>query len=294
MASNLRSWVVAARPKTLTAAVIPVLVGTSLAVSDHATVNWLFFILPLLGAILIQIGTNLVNDAIDFRKGTDTAERLGPLRVTQAGLLTHQRVMAGAWICFGVAIVVGIPIVLRGGTAFIVIGLASILAAYLYTGGPYPLAYHGLGDVFVIVFFGLIAVGGTYYLQTLAYSFGAIVGGLSMGFLATVLLAVNNLRDHQGDALSGKRTLAVRFGVRGAQAEIAILSIAPFAMSALWLLKGQWLAFVLPIVALPLALRVIRSSQIDQGRSLNRTLGTAAALHAAYGLMFSIGLLIPT
>ena len=293
MPAYLTSWILAARPKTLTAAVIPVIVGTALASADRVRVNWLYFALPLVGAILIQIGTNFVNDAIDFRKGTDTAERLGPLRVTQAGLITPETVMTAAWICFGLAVLVGIPIVIRGGMAFVVIGLASILAAYLYTGGPYPLAYHGLGDLFVIVFFGLIAVGGTYYLQTLAYSLGAIVGGLSIGFLATVLLAVNNLRDREGDARSGKRTLAVRLGVRGAQTEIAVLAITPFALAALWLVRGRWLAFVLPIIALPLALRVIRSSQVDQGRALNSTLGTAAALHAAYGLLFSIGLLIP-
>src|SRR5258708_33360674 len=168
MADNARSakpWLLAARPKTLAASVTPVLVGTALAFQDLAAMHWSPFIFALLGAVFIQIGTNYVNDALDFKKGADTNTRLGPVRVTQAGLLSADAVLRGAYVCFVLAALCGIPLVLHSGWPLLAIGLASIAAAYAYTGGPYPLAYHGLGELFVLAFFGLIAVGGTYYIQ---------------------------------------------------------------------------------------------------------------------------------
>src|SRR5436190_21089721 len=189
----MNAWILAARPKTLSASVVPVLVGTALAY--RVSFVWLPFACALLGAIFVQIGTNLVNDALDFRRGADTSERLGPIRVTQAGLLGYDTVLRGAYVCFAAAGILGVPLILRGGWPIAIVGVASILAAYAYTGGPYPLAYHGMGELFVLVFFGFIAVAGSYYVQRLAVDPAAGIAGLAVGCLAVVLLAINNLRD---------------------------------------------------------------------------------------------------
>src|SRR5258706_12115507 len=187
-------WILAARPKTLAAAVVPVLIGTALAAKGPLPLDWRLFACTLLGAVFIQIGTNFVNDALDFKKGTDTHERLGPLRVTQAGLLSADAVMRGAYACFFLAALCGIPLVLHSGWPLLAIGLGSIAAAYAYTGGPYPLAYHGLGELFVLAFFGLIAVGGTYYIQRGTLDWPALAMGAAAGLLAVALLAINNPR----------------------------------------------------------------------------------------------------
>src|SRR5437763_498397 len=212
MLPTMKPWLLAARPKTLAAAVVPVLVGTSMAMNAHAPLRWSSFLCALGGALFIQIGTNLVNDALDFRRGADTHERLGPLRVTQAGLLSADVVLTGAYACFALAALCGIPLILRGGWPIAVIGVVSIAAAYAYTGGPYPLAYHGLGEVFVMIFFGLTAVCGSFYLQRLTLDSTAWIGGVAVGSLAVVILAINNLRDIDNDRASNKRTLAARFG----------------------------------------------------------------------------------
>src|SRR5882757_1075563 len=208
----MKTWLIAARPKTLAASVTPVLAGTALAFRDLATMHWQPFVFALLGAVFIQIGTNYVNDALDFRKGADTHTRLGPLRVTAAGLLSAEAVLRGAYVCFFLAALCGIPLILLGGWPIAAIGIASIAAAYAYTGGPYPLAYHGLGELFVMIFFGFVAVGGSYYVQTVKFDVRALLAGFAVGCLAVALLAINNLRDVNSDRTSNKRTLAVRFG----------------------------------------------------------------------------------
>lgn len=289
---SVRSWLLAARPKTLTAAVIPVVLGTVLAWAHSGRVLWIYSILALAGALLIQIATNLINDAIDFEKGTDTVERVGPQRVTASGLIAPRHVKMAAWACFGGATLAGVPLLLRGGLPLLVIGLASIAAGYVYTGGPYPLAYNGLGELFVLVFFGLVAVGGTYYLQVLSYGLAAGVAGLSAGSLANVLLAVNNLRDAEGDARTGKRTLAVRFGRRFAEWEIAFFAFLPLLLGLYWWVNGERLAAVLPLLLLPLAISIARSARRDEGTALNATLGKSAALQAGFGLLFTIGLVL--
>lgn len=274
---TIRPWLLAARPKTLSAAVVPVLVGTALA----ARVDWLLFTCALLGAVFIQIGTNLINDALDFRKGTDNAERLGPLRVTQAGLITADAVMRGAFVCFAIAILFGVPLVLRCGGPLLAIGLASIAAAYAYTGGPYPLAYHGLGELFVLLFFGVIAAGGSYYVQRLTIDMRVIVAGVAVGLLAVVLLAINNLRDVKNDRASKKRTLAVRFGERFARIEIAIAALLPFAL----VFRMAWMT----ALALPLALAIVIRVYRSEGAALNGCLAMAGALQWAFGILFVIG-----
>jgi 1,4-dihydroxy-2-naphthoate octaprenyltransferase len=288
----MKHWLLAARPKTLAAAVVPVLLGTALAAKGPLPLDWRLFACTLAGALFIQIGTNFVNDALDFKKGTDTAERLGPLRVTQAGLLSADAVMRGAYACFFLAALCGVPLVMHSGWPLLAIGLTSIAAAYAYTGGPYPLAYHGLGELFVIVFFGLLAVGGTYYIQRKTLDWTAVAMGLAAGLLAVALLAINNLRDARNDVRTGKRTLAVRFGERFARIEIAVSVLTPFLIVLLlafersrWWLMTTWLA--LPLAA-GLLVRVRRS----EGAALNRCLAMCGALQWAFGLFFVIGAVV--
>lgn len=285
----MRSWVLAARPKTLSAAVVPVLIGSALAADEPTGITWWVFACALLGAMLIQIATNFINDAIDFKKGADTGERLGPLRVTQAGLLSAEAVMRGGWVCLFGAALCGIPLLYRGGWPMLAIGLGSIAAAYLYTGGPYPLAYHGLGEVFVLLFFGFVAVGGTFYAHSLQLTQSALVAGFAAGALATVLLVINNLRDVEGDRRSGKRTTVVRFGETFARVEIALFALTPFVAAAViaWMRDRWWL--LLTAAALPLAVFVIHCVHVSRGRDLNRCLGLAGALQWAFGLLFVAG-----
>ena len=281
-------WLLAARPKTLAAAVTPVLVGTALA-CIHATVDWPSFAFALLGAVFIQVGTNYVNDALDFRKGADTHARLGPLRVTQAGLLDADAVLRGAYVCFGIAALCGIPLILRGGWPIAIVGIASIVAAYAYTGGPYPLAYHGLGEIFVMIFFGFTAVCGSFYLQRLTLDATAWIGGFAAGSLAVVILAINNLRDVDNDRASNKRTLAARFGATFARAEIVVFALVPFfcvaAIADLRHSKNLLLPMLALIPALLLLLRVARS----RGAELNRCLALAGALEWIFGILYVAG-----
>ena len=284
-------WLLALRPKTLTAAFVPVVVGTALALGRGGPVLWWASFCALASASFIQIGTNLVNDALDFRKGADTHVRVGPKRVTQSGLLSERAVLLGGYACFAAAGALGIPLAIEGGWPIVAIGLISLVCGYAYTGGPYPLAYVGLGDVFVIVFFGLVAVAGTFWLHAKTVDSAALVAGLQVGLLATVLIAINNLRDSPHDGQAGKRTLAVRFGSRFARAEIAALSFAPFGIGAYWWLQGRALAAILPFIALPFAIAAVLGVRTHPpGPVYNRFLAVSAALHLAFGLALAIGL----
>jgi len=288
----VKSWLLASRPKTLSAAVVPVLMGTALAAHEPPAISWMVLFCALGGAILIQIATNFINDALDFKKGTDTAERLGPLRVTAAGLLTAESVMRGAWICLIGAALCGIPLLYRGGWPMLIIGLASIVAAYAYTGGPYPLAYHGLGELFVVIFFGFIAVGGTFYAHSLQWTDSATLAGFAAGSLATVLLVINNLRDIDNDRRSEKRTLAVRFGEGFARGEVMFFTLAPFiAVSFMAWLRDE-LGFLLTLGAMPLAVFVIVRAFQSRGAELNRALALAGALQWVFGILFVAGAMI--
>lgn len=289
--AGVRAWFLALRPKTLTAGVVPVVVATALAQHMTGEVIWWVSICAVLSSVFIQIGTNFVNDALDFKKGADRETRTGPQRVTQSGLLSSRQVMIGAGICFLLAAVLGVPLVWRGGWPIVVIGLVSIALAYGYTGGPFPLAYKGLGDLFVILFFGLIAVGGTFYLQTLQYSLAAAVAGLQVGLLATVLIAVNNLRDAPQDALVNKKTLAVRFGETFARGEIAVLVIAPFLIGAFWARHGLFTSAILPVLTLPIARRLLTGVfKNPPGVIFNKFLAMAAALHLLFGVLLAASL----
>ena len=289
----MNPWILAARPRTLGAAIIPVLAGCALAVSISAF-DPLVSALILASAVLIQIATNFFNDAIDHAKGADTDQRLGPTRVTSAGLLPARRVMTGAFLTLTLAALLAIPLVLRGGGIILLIGILSLLFAYAYTGGPFPLAYLGLGEIFVILFFGLIAVAGTFYLNTLAFSAAAILAGMQIGLHSSVLLAVNNLRDLETDRAANKKTLAARFGLTFARRENAALVIAPFLLGLAWLPLGYLWAFLLPLIALPLAWWLARACLAAKpDRSVNQLLAQAAALHAAFGLLLALAFLLP-
>jgi 1,4-dihydroxy-2-naphthoate octaprenyltransferase len=288
----MNPWILASRPRTLGASVIPVLAGAALAFSSGAF-QAVVTALTLACAVLIQIATNYFNDAIDHAKGTDTNNRIGPLRVTSAGLLPYRRVIAAGFAVLGLTALLAIPLVLQGGWTILLVGCASIVFAYLYTGGPWPLAYLGLGEIFVVLFFGLIAVGGTFYLNTLDFSAASLLAGLQIGLHSSVLLAVNNLRDLEGDRLAGKRTLAARCGLAFAQNESAALAIAPFVLGLIWLGLGYFWAFVLPLAALPLAWWLAHAClAATPDRSVNQLLAQSAALHAIFGVLLAIGFLL--
>ncbi|HRO66248.1 MAG TPA: 1,4-dihydroxy-2-naphthoate octaprenyltransferase [Pseudobdellovibrionaceae bacterium] len=287
----VKEILLAFRPKTLTAALVPCVAATALAFALGPIVDGWAFFYALMAAFFIQIGTNLVNDSVDFVKGADTSARIGPRRITAAGVMKSHHVMWLATICFLTAVVFGVPLVLKGGWVIVAIGIASVLMGYSYTAGPFPLAYLGLGDLFVILFFGIIAVMGMFFIHTGRFPFEAFWLGLQIGFHATVLIAINNLRDRVGDAKVGKKTLAVRFGETFSRWEITLLLLAPFAMNLYWWPLGFAWAVWLPLVALPLALILVKKvHRTPPGPVYNRFLGMAAGVHLLFGLLLSLGL----
>lgn len=287
----MKSWLLAFRPKTLTAAVVPVVVATALAYAEGLEVKYWVTALALLSATFIQIGTNFINDALDFKKGADTHERVGPKRVTQSGLLSEKQVLIGGLTCFAVAVAFGLPLVIEGGVPILIVGLVSLAMGYCYTGGPYPLAYRGLGDLFVLIFFGIVAVCGTYYLHTGLVSTSSFVAGLQIGFHATVLIAINNLRDAPLDVKVNKRTLAVRLGPKAARVEIVLLILLPFLLNLYWVMNGFWLPAVITLLAIPLGVTVMKGIYRHEGGAIfNQYLAKSAALHLVFGVLLSIGL----
>ncbi len=292
MTTPLQIWLLAARPKTLPAAAVPVIVGTAVAISEGVFRPGLA-LAALLGALLIQIGTNFANDVFDYQKGADTTARLGPLRVTQAGLLSPGQVLAGMWLTFGLAILIGVYLVVVGGWPIVVIGLLSIASGIAYTGGPFPLGYRGLGDLFVFIFFGLVAVCGTYYVQAGVVSAAAWWASIPIGLLATAILVVNNLRDIDTDRAAGKKTLAVRFGAKGARTEYALLvGLAYLIPGMMWLASISTPWVILVWLSIPLAIRQTKLVFTETGRVLNQALAGTARLELVYGVLFSVGLIV--
>jgi 1,4-dihydroxy-2-naphthoate polyprenyltransferase len=289
--SGWRVWLLAIRVPTLSAAVVPVLVGSALAARSYRF-DPLIFIVVLGAAILIQIGTNLTNDLFDFRKGADTGARLGPVRVVQAGLLSQKQVAAAIALTFGLAIVLGLYLIDIGGWPILAIGLAAVVSGIAYTGGPWPLGYHGLGDLFVFVFFGVIAVVGTFYLQSGTVTDAALLASLPVAMLVTAILVVNNLRDVDTDRKAGKRTLAVRLGRQATQIQYTAMVLGAYLVASLMWLVGAASAWtMLPWLTLPLAARLIRRVWRDEGPALNLALGRTAGLHLSFGILFAAGLI---
>jgi 1,4-dihydroxy-2-naphthoate octaprenyltransferase len=288
-------WVQAARPRTLPAAIAPVLVGTAAAwqYAGHLP-RWLAFVAALVGSIFIQIGTNLANDYSDAKRGADTADRLGPVRVTSSGLITPARVLRATWIAFAVAIAAGIYLAAVAGIVILLIGAASIVAGVLYTGGPRPYGYSGLGEVFVFLFFGLVAVNGSYYVQVEQLDTLPLGLSIAIGFLATAILVVNNVRDLETDRRAGKLTLAVRMGRQNAVTLYRLLIAGAFLVLPLSLWAGEASAWpMIGWLAAPLALKPLRivSSRTD-GPALNGALAATGAVLGAFSLLVTIGLLI--
>ncbi|MEX1013194.1 MAG: 1,4-dihydroxy-2-naphthoate octaprenyltransferase [Waddliaceae bacterium] len=293
MEQTIKTWWTAIRPRTLTAAFIPILVATALVKASGYSVQWLVSLYALMFAFCIQIATNLINDVLDFKKGADNADRLGPPRVTQAGWLTPNQVMIGASIFLLLAATFSLPLLSIGGALMGWVALLSLVCAYLYTGGPYPLAYVGLGDLFVLIFFGWVATLAVFYLQTQWLSPSAFLAGTQIGLLAVSMIAINNLRDIDSDGFVGKRTLAVRLGRYAASYQIAFCTIAPFSLGLIWLAMGEMLAGILPLVLLPFALKLANQvAKTKPSKEYNRLLCRASFLHLGFGILLSIGLWI--
>jgi len=289
--SGPRVWLLAARPATLPAAVVPVLVGTGAALHGTHTLNLPVFLPTLLAALLIQIGTNFANDVFDFRRGADTAERLGPLRVTQGGLVTPQQVLIATFVAFGLALLIGLYLVAIGGWPILAIGAICVLSGLLYTGGPWPFGYHGLGDLVCFLTFGVLAVLGTAYLQTLTISSLVLWASIPVGCLVTAILIVNNLRDIDTDRQVGKKTLAVILGRTGTRIEYALCAIVAYAVViGLGLTNQVGFWWWLPLLSLPLAIWLVRYVSQTEGRPLNRALKRTGQLHLVFGLLFGAAL----
>ena len=287
----MNHWVLASRLKTLTAAISPVLVGVSLAIHDGQFQPFIAF-MTLLAAVLIQIGANFANDVYDFLNGSDREDRLGPTRATQSGLIPPEDMKKGMWLVFALAICVGFYLASIGGWPIVWIGLASIASAIAYTGGPYPLGYHGWGDVFVFVFFGIIAVPGTYYLQSGFVSYDSILFGIPLGALSTAILIVNNLRDADTDIKSGKRTLAVRFGKTFVKIEYIIMMMVAFVIPIYILQFWDELSLYIILFLLPISVRLIQSLYNETGISLNSVLVNTAQFLFHFSILLSIGLIL--
>ena len=290
---TLPLWLLAVRLRTLPAAVAPVLVGTALAASEDEF-RLLPFVAALVGSIFIQIGTNLSNDYSDARRGADTEDRLGPVRVTAGGLMPPKRVLVGTYVAFGIAVAAGLYLAAVAGWELLVVGAASILAGVLYTGGPRPYGYEGLGELFVFVFFGVVAVVGSYYVQTEEISWEAFALAAPVGLLASAILVVNNVRDIETDRRAGKRTLAVKLGRHRARILFMAMVILAFAApAATWACGGLSVWLLLTLAALPLAPPLIEtvSSRTD-GPALNGALAGAARLLAVFSLLLSAGVLL--
>lgn len=292
MNPRLQIWVSATRPRTLPAAVAPVLVGSALAWHD-GVFNLAAAGLCLGFALLVQIGTNFANDYYDFVRGADTAARVGPRRAVAAGLISPLAMKKAMIGVFGGAFVVGLGLVAWGGPWLIAIGVASILCGIAYTGGPWPLAYHGLGDVFVFVFFGLVAVSGTYLVQAGGISTAAVLAGVPIGLLAANILVVNNYRDLETDAAAHKRTLVVRWGRGAARVQFVASIVIALGMPLVFLARGFRPWCLLPVVLAPVAWSHAR--RLQNGRTpgeLIALLGDTGKLLAVYALLFGAGLVL--
>ena len=293
---NIYSWWTACRPNTLIVSIAPVLIGLSLSIHDNNFTSYAVALLTIITAILIQIGTNLINDLYDFIKGADNENRLGPIRATQSGLLSKKQIKIGAIWCFILALILGCYLVYIGGIPILIIGLLSLLSGYCYTAGPYPLAYNGLGDIFVFIFFGLIAIPGTYYLQTnILFDIDSIIIGVSIGCIAVAILCVNNIRDIESDQKVGKKTLAVRFG----RLPIVLLYDMMIVISYLCVLvlftnlDFYWdLSLCLLLFSIPLAFKLIIDVHNKNGSQLNSVLLDTVNFMRVFSILLMLGIIL--
>ena len=289
-ANRVRIWCLAMRPRTLPAAVAPVLVGTAAAAGD-GRLKLLPALIAMAGALLLQVAVNLANDYFDGCRGIDTNRRLGPVRATQSGLIAPAQVLGAMWLALALAGVCGLYLTSVGGWPVVAIGLASIAGVLGYSGGPYPLASHGLGDLCVFLFFGPVAVCGTYYVQALTLTGRVVLWAIPPGLLITAILVVNNLRDRETDGETGKHTLAVKIGLRWTLREYAVLVLAAYALPPLMLARSAGSGFLLlPLLTLPMGIRSIRRLYQERGAALNLRLGATAMLALWFCILWSVGI----
>jgi 1,4-dihydroxy-2-naphthoate polyprenyltransferase len=286
-------WWVGARPRTLTMAGTPVIVGASFAWADGYEARWIVLAMTLACAVLIQVATNLLNDVADFERGNDRPDRVGPKRVTAAGLATPAEVRAAARLTFGLALLLGLALVWTGGPAILIVGLLSVLFGWAYSGGSRPVSYGPYGEIFVLVFFGLVAVSGTYYLQSGHWSAVAIAAGMALGSMAAAVLLLNNYRDVEADVAAGRRTLASVLGPTRARRLYALLMLAPLALPVWLSMRGSTpaLAWVAVLLA-PLLLGVVVRMWRARGPALNAVLGQTALAQTGFGLALAGALLL--
>lgn len=287
--SSLKAWFLASRPRTLSISFVPLLVGLGLASHHVKQFNWLLIISTFLCVPWIQIGTNFINDALDFKKGGKQVDKLGLQRI---GFLSPRQFLIGGYVSFALALFFGIPLVLGGGWPFAFLLSLSIALGYLYTGGPFPLSYTGTSESFILIFYGIVSTSAIYYLQTGVVSFACLLAGTQLGLLAIVPHAINNLRDHIADALVNKRTLAVRFGPHFARYEITLCSLIPFVLGLGWLNDNLWMA-ALPFLALPVVagnLKAIWSK--EPNISYNQLLAKSALCQLLFGCFLIIGIFL--
>jgi len=289
---KLQSWILASSPKTLLASVVPVVTGTALAVSEKQFVL-LYSLIALVCSVLIQVGTNYVNDLYDFLKGADNAKRKGPERVLASGWIKVTEMKIASILVFLASFIFGLYLVYVSGTVVLIIGVLSIIAGIAYTAGPFPLAYKGLGDIFVFLFFGLVGTMGTYYVQAHNFSVLSFIASLPVGALITNILVVNNYRDIEEDRAARKYTLAVIFGKSFTKFEYISFIFISFLVPLLLFLKYNFHFWIfLPYLSIPIAINLIRMLFQLDGKELNKTLELTAKFSALFGLLFSIGLIV--
>lgn len=288
--SKLKIWLASFRPKTLTASIAPVLIGAALAFKD-GQIDPLVLALTFAAALLIQIGTNLANDYYDFLKGADTKHRLGPTRATQAGLVTPKQMKFAFLFTFALAASCGLYLVYKGGVPILTIGMVSIICGILYTAGPFPLAYYGLGDIFVLIFFGPVAVGGTYYLQTHAINSNVIIAGLAPGLISVAILTVNNLRDISTDKSANKKTMAVRLGPNFAITEYitSIIAACLIPVFICYSIKSNYWCLISTLTLIFAAGPIKTILSKPDAATLNQMLAGTGKLLIIYSTLFAIG-----
>ena len=290
--SKLQIWYLAARPKTLPAAVAPIVVGSAVAAREGAFVWWVA-LLAVITALLLQIAANFANDAIDAKKGSDTEDRTGPTRITAAGYVTYNQVMNATWITLALAMCTGIPLLIRGGWPFVFLGIASLVCAVAYTGGPFPISYLGLGEIFVFLFFGLFAVTGTAYLQTGELTGLSLAASIPPGAMIVGILIINNYRDREQDARVNKRTVAVRIGPRNTRIEyyvmLALTMLSPFVF---WLVGWLNAWALLTVLSWPLFRQLVQQVQPLKAPPLNKTLGLTGKTALVHSLLLGAALVL--
>ena len=292
--ASITVWLAAIRPKTLSLSLMPVIVGTTLAYADTGTIAWLPAVGALLAAAFIQIGTNLHNDVADFERGTDTADRLGPVRATAHGLIEPGQVRRASRLSFVLAFILGMYLVTVGGWPILALGVVSLAAGAAYSAGPLPISSTPLGELFVFLFFGLAATGGSYYLQSLILGPNSLIAGSALGLLAAAVLVVNNYLDSETDAGSGRRTLAVLAGPVVSRMEYMLLILVPFGLLPMIRLSGApWVGSLLPWLILPWALYLIyRIYHLPRSKQLNSLLAQTALLQVGFAGLLTLAALL--